>query len=373
MSQAAKFHARKSASSIQPHASNQNHLHSAAQFTLVERIVAYYGLPLLLLRIVDIHIMAKPKTINISGPMNAKHVGGVNVGGNSGSILDSYFANSTLEPDETPSHTYVAIGTTEVPRRSNTIASVIRQPSVSLKNSLSHFRTSSTSHLTDLYRKHDVERQANIAVTRSKSAKQPQPLRMQSSMSRLRQRVGLDRDIHAPISVSKPIIPDPEVAPAPPQKDYPSLKSRASLARLTTAPSNSTDSPEVHVGRATSIQYRQASTFQRQSSTIIKHSSNDQQQQKRPSPAIQRQLSNLQTEKQLPVRPKRADSGTAIDLDDVPVQQRPIPFKQILAEKSFTRRMALYKKTRDYWATADHGLIEWTERATGPRVVASRS
>lgn len=314
--------------------------------------------------------MSKPRTMNISRPMDAKHVGGVNVGGSNGSNVDSYFTNTTLEPDEPPSHTFVATGTTEVTRRSNTIASVIRQPSLTLKKGLSHFRTSSTSHLVDLYRKHDVEHQADITVARSKSAKQPQPLRMQSSISRLRQRVGLDRDLPDPNSSLKSGAPDPEVAPEPPQKDYPSLKNRTSIARLTTASSDYPYTPTFQLGRATSIQYQQPSAIQRQSPTITRNPASIHE---RPLPPIQRQQSSkLQTEKQLPVRPKRADSGTAIEIDDVPVQRRPVPFKEILAEKSFTRRMALYKKTRDYWATADHGLMEWTERATGPRVVSSR-
>ncbi|KAL1595104.1 hypothetical protein SLS60_009791 [Paraconiothyrium brasiliense] len=62
------------------------------------------------------------------------------------------------------------------------------------------------------------------------------------------------------------------------------------------------------------------------------------------------------------VRPKRADSGTAIDLDDVPAEERPLGFREILAVSSFAERMALYKKTREYWAHADHGLGEWVDR-----------
>ncbi|KAF2195691.1 hypothetical protein K469DRAFT_699284 [Zopfia rhizophila CBS 207.26] len=64
-----------------------------------------------------------------------------------------------------------------------------------------------------------------------------------------------------------------------------------------------------------------------------------------------------------PVRPARADSGTAIDLTSVPVNERPLGFQEIIAVKSFAERMALYKRTRDYWATADHGLDEWVEKA----------
>ncbi|KAF2730870.1 hypothetical protein EJ04DRAFT_584862 [Polyplosphaeria fusca] len=56
------------------------------------------------------------------------------------------------------------------------------------------------------------------------------------------------------------------------------------------------------------------------------------------------------------VRPKRADSGTAIDFNEVPAEQRPLGFKEILAVRSFEERMELYARAREYWAAADHGL-----------------
>ncbi|KAF2115327.1 hypothetical protein BDV96DRAFT_646338 [Lophiotrema nucula] len=68
-----------------------------------------------------------------------------------------------------------------------------------------------------------------------------------------------------------------------------------------------------------------------------------------------------------PTRPKRADSGTAIDFTDVPADERPMGFKEILAVKSFEERMALYEKTRRYWASADHGLEDWIGRAAAGR------
>jgi hypothetical protein len=75
----------------------------------------------------------------------------------------------------------------------------------------------------------------------------------------------------------------------------------------------------------------------------------------------------VQNQPKLPVRPKRADSATAIDFHDVPVDERPLGFKEIMAVQSYVDRMTLYKKTRDYWANADHGLMEWTERAVAPK------
>jgi hypothetical protein len=76
--------------------------------------------------------------------------------------------------------------------------------------------------------------------------------------------------------------------------------------------------------------------------------------------------------KQPLIRPKRADSGTAIDFDRVPAQERPSPFQDIMAVQSLAERMELYKKTREYWAYADHGLVEWTGLASGPKMVAGR-
>ncbi|KAH7119084.1 hypothetical protein B0J11DRAFT_84353 [Dendryphion nanum] len=64
-----------------------------------------------------------------------------------------------------------------------------------------------------------------------------------------------------------------------------------------------------------------------------------------------------------PTRPKRADSGTAVDFDDQPVRERPMGFKEIMAVRSYQERMKLYSRTRDYWATTEHGLDEWVEKA----------
>lgn len=304
--------------------------------------------------------MAKTKTLTISGPMNAKHVGGVNVTGSNGPNVDNYFANTSLQPDELPSHTFVASGTTEVPRRADTIASVIRRPSISIKRSLSKLRTKSISHFPQVHRDNDGDEQFDMPIARTDSTKAPRPLKMQSSMSRLRQKVGLDRDLHEPIPVPKAKTPEPETAPEPVQKDYPPLKMRKSIARLTTASSIYTISPDAENSRTSTALQRQSSTLQRQPSSA----------QRRASPTPQRLPSNAKNPVPTrPVRPKRADSGTAIDFNDVPVQERPIPFKDILAVQSFADRMAMYKKTRDYWANADHGLLEWTGRAAGAKLV----
>ncbi|KAF2478326.1 uncharacterized protein BDR25DRAFT_338913 [Lindgomyces ingoldianus] len=120
----------------------------------------------------------------------------------------------------------------------------------------------------------------------------------------------------------------------------PSLRLKTSISRLTRSSSNSPD------------------TYLRKRNASKERKENDSPRQMIP--------------KQPPVRPKRADSGTAIDLTDVPKDERPLGFQEIMAVKSFAERMALYKKTRDYWASADHGLEEWVERAGAQRPIVMR-
>jgi hypothetical protein len=303
--------------------------------------------------------MAKPKTLIISGPMDAKHVGGINVMGNSGPNIDNYFASTAIIPDEQPSHTFIAVGKTEVPRRSDTMASTIRRPSMSLKRSLSKLRRSSTSHHPESYRKAENEQQLDKPMSRSESANNNRPLRMQSSMSRLRQRVGLDRELYDASPVSKTPTPEPEAPPEPVRKDYPPLQDRKALVRLTTASSIYTTISDLEPARTSIAPQNPPSSVQRQPSTIRRRPSPKETQ---PSVAKQQPTS----------RAKRADSGTAIDFNNVPVQERPIPFKEIMAVASLAERMEMYKKTRKYWASADHGLVMWTERAVRPKTAAVR-
>ena len=292
--------------------------------------------------------MAKTKTLIISGPMDAKHIGGVNVLGGSGSNLDNYFPSTAIVPDERPSHTFVAIGRTEVPRRSDTVAGTLRRPSVSLTRGLSRLRRSSSSHHTEVARGAGGEQQVHSQMENSNNA--GRPLRMQSSMSKLRQRVGLDRELNDTTPISKAPTPEPRSIPEPVQKDHLPLIETRALARLTTTSSiystPDLDSPKTR-------------TPHKQQSIIV---------QRRPPPFVH-QLPTMNT--QPLARSKRADSGTAIDFKDVPVQERPIPFKEIMATPSLAERMAMYKKTREYWAHADHGLVAWTERAAGPKVATA--
>jgi hypothetical protein len=198
--------------------------------------------------------MTRSRTITISGPFDARHVGGVSIPGTTVPIVGMQRSNSTLEPDEIPTHLNMS-AKPEAPRRSNTIAHSLSRPSLRLKTSISRLRGRSSSNSPDTYRRRERERE--------------------------------------PTPISRP---EPE---------------RAVSSRPTSA-------------------------------------------------------------KKLPTRPKRADSGTAIEFHHVPADERPLGFKEILAVKSFSERMELYKKTRDYWATADHGLDEWVGRSAVRQPLVAR-
>ncbi|KAG9190239.1 hypothetical protein G6011_08327 [Alternaria panax] len=292
--------------------------------------------------------MAKAKTLVISGPMDAKHVGGVNVLGNGGSSLNNYFPSTAIVPDERPSHTFVAVGRTEVPRRSDTVAGTLRRPSVSLTRSLSRLRRSSSSHRTEVARGAGEEQQVHSQMEISNNT--GRPLMMQSSMSRLRQKVGLDRELYDTMPITKTPTPEPVPIPEPVEKDYLPQQDRRALARLTTTSS---------IYSTPDLDFSGTRIPRKQQPLVI---------QRRPSPSKpQSPIASAQ----LPARSKRADSGTAIDFKDVPLQERPIPFKEIMAAPILAERMAMYKKTREYWAHADHGLIAWTEHAAGPKIVTT--
>ncbi|KAF2031025.1 hypothetical protein EK21DRAFT_64004 [Setomelanomma holmii] len=302
--------------------------------------------------------MAKAEAMLISAPIGARHVGGVDVSSTAQpSMLHSYFHNTTLEPDEVPSHTFVAQGNVEVPRRSDTIAHTIRRPSVSLRRSLSRLRTSSISHITDLHRKVETEEHSNMSVARSDSARTARPLRIQSSMSRLRQKVGLDRDIHVKETTPKPSTPDSDVMPKPIQEHHPSLSPARSISRLTLQSASGTPVPNVPASVGVMSRPHPIATNKELPSL-------DREKRSK----VERKTAQSQhTVARRPTRPKRADSGTAIDLDDVPVNERPLGFKEIRAVRNFDHRMRHYQRAREYWAHADHGLVEWAESASGSR------
>jgi hypothetical protein len=45
------------------------------------------------------------------------------------------------------------------------------------------------------------------------------------------------------------------------------------------------------------------------------------------------------------------------------ISGKPLTFRDIVAIRSAPDRIATYNKTRDYWATTDHGLNEWMAKA----------
>ncbi|RMZ73662.1 hypothetical protein GMOD_00009409 [Pyrenophora seminiperda CCB06] len=280
--------------------------------------------------------MAKTKAIVISAPMDARHVGGVNVSGNSPSSFVHYFNSARMVPDEQPSHMFAATGRTEAPKRSDTMSSSIRRPTLPFKSSLSKLERHSSIRHPD-----ETERSDSESVHR--------PLRMQSSMSRLRQRVGLHRDSHDTLKTSASESPlKPEAA----QMMYSPLQKQDVPVQLTALPV-CTPVTNVRSARRMSVSPARKPLFQGLPPLVFQDQPLDTKAQSQPS-----------------ARQHRADSGTAIDFKDVPVKERPVPFKEIMAVSSHAERMALYKKTRDYWATVDHGLDAWTEYAGRSKATA---
>ncbi|KAF2640329.1 hypothetical protein P280DRAFT_33638 [Massarina eburnea CBS 473.64] len=281
--------------------------------------------------------MTRSKTIVISGPFDARHVGGVSVPGVTMPIEGMARASTSLEPDETPSHTFAATGNIEIPRRSNSIAHSLSRPSLRLKTSLSLLRGRSSSSSPDTHRR---MKSMDTAAT---TPPPPQSLKKKSSSTRMWHRAH-----HESPTNDTPMIPERPERPERPQRperpervvseptEITPLSRKPSVVRF--VPQHTTNSYEYH--------HRYQSNLPPPPP---------------PPPPIEKRLS---PEKKQPlVRPKRADSGTAIEFDDVSITERPLGFKEIAARSSFAERMELYKRTRLYWATADHGLGEWVDKA----------
>ncbi|KAF1916011.1 hypothetical protein BDU57DRAFT_573564 [Ampelomyces quisqualis] len=297
--------------------------------------------------------MAKSKVLVISGPMDAKHVGGINVmGGIQPSMLDSYFNRNALQPDELSLHALVAKDNIEVPKRSDTIAGMIRRPSLSIKRSFSKLRRRSTiSHASEAHstNKANAELGQSDSVDTTRSAR---TLKMQSILSRLRQSVALGRDLSASPPASQRLTPELGGAPTTTRKlDLP-LQLRKPIS-------------STYIPRKPSLSQQDTSFAERKTSTIARKPST---MQRKPSPPLHGQaIAQSSRSAQPPSRQKRADSGIAAAFDKVPAQQRPLPFQEIMAVKSFAERMAMYKRMREYWACAEHGLVEWTGKSAGPK------
>lgn len=269
-----------------------------------------------------------PKSRLISGPMHARYVGGVSITGGTGgnTSLDSYFVPGSLEPDELPSHTYAASGKFEVPRRSKTFTNTVRRPSLSLKRSISRLRGGSGSRGSEGHKRSQSDNRPTMYTTMSDPAVPSisQSIQRKPSPVSARPNMGLDWDVYD--STTRPKSPERDAVPRPPPKDYPCLNPTTSVYSMS----------------AYSV------------TTDFEHPP------------------RKETPPPLPVRPRRVDSGTAIEFDDMPAEERPMGFKEITAIQDYKDRMASYEKTRDYWANAEHGLAEWTGRTGGPRTVQLR-
>lgn len=265
-----------------------------------------------------------PKSRLISGPMHARHVGGISITGGTGgnTSLDSYFAPTSLEPDEIPSHMYAASGKTEIPRRSFTFTSAVRRPSLSLKRSISRLRSGSGSCAFEGHKRSQSDSRPPMTSTRLHSPV-TRAMQRESTPISAPPNMNLDWSEHGSATRSKSL--ELDTIPIPPPKDYPQVNSKVSIYSTSACP--------VTTG------------FE---------------------PSTRKEMPPL------PVRPQRADSGTAIDFDEVTAERRPLGFKEITAIQNCKDRMTLYEKTRDYWANAEHGLAEWTGRAGGPRTVQLR-
>lgn len=273
--------------------------------------------------------MTPPKSRLISGPMHARHVGGVSITGGTGgnTSLDSYFAPTSLEPDELPSHMYAASGVIEVPRRSNTFTNAVRRPSLSVKRSISRLRSGSGSRSSEGHKRSQSDNRAIMESTGSGPEDLPISQSIQRKPSRIFSRPNINLDWNGLALATRPRSPVFDTVPTPPPKDHPRLNSEMSTFSMST--------------------YSVAASVYDQP----------------PRKALPARLS---------VRSKRADSGTAVEANSLPIEQRPLGFKEIAAMQHLKDRMALYEKTRDYWANAEHGLAEWTVRTGGPRTFQLR-
>jgi hypothetical protein len=268
--------------------------------------------------------MSKLKTITISGPFDARHVSGGGIPGVTAPLVGTARATSSVEPDETPSHTFAANGNTELPKRSNTIAHTLSRPSLRLKTSISLLRGRSNSNSLDIHRSR--EKNALVTYANPQQDTPVQSLRKKPSVSNLWQRRLHSTPTQEPLAFSE-----------------------RPRDRKTLEPVKPSMSPLTHKGSVLHLKPQ---------STTNPYQYNPQQEPKLPP--------SLPPKEHQIVRPKRADSGTAIDFANMPKAERPIGFQEIQANPDFAERMTMYTKTREYWANANHGLGDWVE-STGSR------
>ncbi|CAI6335140.1 unnamed protein product [Periconia digitata] len=285
--------------------------------------------------------MSKPNTLRISAPFDPRHVSGAGIPGAAMPLREIEPATTQLEPDETPSHTFVATGNIEVPRRSNSIAESFSRPSLRLKTSISllrgHSRSNSACPASAQSKKKEGDSPMDNTDTSPYQRTTPvQSLRKKPSSSRLWRKVQYDE-------------PPAPALPPKPQK----------LTHHESRPSNVESNhrhPSAHVtSYGSAAPPPTTNPYKYRSQSLPGYA---------PIPPPK-------PEPPVPVRPKRADSGTAIEFDSIPPAERPLGFQEIQAVSSRAERMVLYKNTREYWATADHGLDDWVEQTRRPKQMPS--
>lgn len=300
--------------------------------------------------------MPKSKSIVISQPMDARHVGGVNVQGSGASSIDNYFSNTEADLNERSSPIQDASKKSETRGRSDTIHTTPRRSGVSWKDSLSRLRQKSFSPHSRSRRgsedRHPTDSQVNNqAETPDSSATAP---KMQPSTTRLGQQIDFESDSDDSASASRQLTARMQHASNQLQEATCTPQDRTALARLTTTSSIYSTTTNLEPIKATT-------PFQRK--PLVNQYSIF---------PIERNMTGSKAyASESRAKPKRSDSGTAIEFDNVPAEQRPLPFQEIMAIPSLSERLAMYKKTRDYWATADHGLGEWVGLAVAPKSIAA--
>lgn len=285
--------------------------------------------------------------------------------GNGVSSLSSYFNNAEVTPaDLSSSHGPDASKHVEARGRSDTVSSTTSGRSgLSWKQSFTRLRQKSFSPA----RCRDTnasEGQSNSHVEKKGNSSPSRQPRMQSSTT-LRQTVGMDSDSDDSSSImrGRTTIPrdssglTPELAATSPDRRAPSRPRTASSF--------------VHFSMPNFEHPHASGTLQRKPVTAVESHSRSPSPSQRSITTIRTTTSTTTTDIPQPPafrkKSQRTDSGTAIDFKDVPVEERPVPFQEIMAVPTLEDRMAMYKKTREYWATADHGLSEWVDLSKTPK------
>lgn len=317
--------------------------------------------------------------IIISRPMDVRHVDGIVVKGVTRLQPAESFERHSLRSDEPLSHGSLANGQTELPPRMNNIVNALRKPGLSKGIRPLKLRGASFSSMKNDCSNLNMSQSQINGIFNSSNKNEVQPLKMRSSMSRLRKKIGLDRDLWEQNTVSREAPSQIGIMPEPLEQNI----SHSQIGRPDTRPNipssiysasemvkninphseNLSDSPPLPRSRPSLIRKKEVPT---------NHPTYTTQHDGLPPGPPSRSISQEPSRDEVHSRVKRADSGTAINFHDTPIDERPLGFQQIMAMRNFQDRMAQYKKTREFWAHADHGLIDWTGLAIAPKADIKR-